>query len=90
MKALLGAAVLFAAANTRAAGSIEQGQKLSAAMCAACVRLIPGEHDTSLDHGAPFKEFFGPTFYTFDHRGVHFIFCGSGHEEMNGKFIVKA
>lgn len=36
MKALVSAAVLFAAANAQAAGSIEQGQKLYAAMCAAC------------------------------------------------------
>jgi hypothetical protein len=37
------------------------------------VRFIPGEHDASLDHGAAFKEFFGPTHYSFDHKGVHFV-----------------
>lgn len=37
------------------------------------VRFMPGEHDASLDRGAAFKEFFGPTHYSFDHRGVHFI-----------------
>jgi len=37
------------------------------------VRFMPGEHDASLDRGAAYKEFFGETFYTFDHRGVHFI-----------------
>ncbi|HEY8024544.1 MAG TPA: metallophosphoesterase [Burkholderiaceae bacterium] len=37
------------------------------------VRFIPGEHDASLDNGAAFKEFFGDTHYTFDHKGVHFI-----------------
>ena len=37
------------------------------------VRFMPGEHDASLDRGAAFKEFFGETFYTFDHKGVHFI-----------------
>jgi 3',5'-cyclic AMP phosphodiesterase CpdA len=37
------------------------------------VRFMPGEHDASLDHGEAFKEFFGPTHYTFDHKGVHFI-----------------
>lgn len=37
------------------------------------IRLIPGEHDASLDKGAAFKEFFGPTSYSFDHKGVHFI-----------------
>lgn len=37
------------------------------------VRFMPGEHDASLDNGAAFKEFFGQTYYTFDHKGVHFI-----------------
>ena len=37
------------------------------------VRFIPGEHDASLDNGRAFKEFFGPTNYTFEHKGVHFI-----------------
>src|SRR5438552_14208618 len=37
------------------------------------VRFMPGEHDASLDRGAAYKEYFGDTFYTFDHKGVHFI-----------------
>jgi hypothetical protein len=37
------------------------------------VRFIPGEHDASLDNGRAFQEFFGPTRYSFDHKGVHFI-----------------
>jgi Calcineurin-like phosphoesterase len=37
------------------------------------IRLLAGEHDASLDHGKAFKEFFGETHYTFDHKGVHFI-----------------
>jgi len=37
------------------------------------VRFMPGEHDASLDHGKAFMEHFGPTHYTFDHKGVHFI-----------------
>src|SRR6478752_6740498 len=37
------------------------------------VRFMPGEHDASLDSGKAFKEFFGSTYYTFDHKGVHFI-----------------
>jgi 3',5'-cyclic AMP phosphodiesterase CpdA len=37
------------------------------------VRFMPGEHDASLDHGEAYREFFGDTHYTFDHRGVHFI-----------------
>lgn len=37
------------------------------------VRFMPGEHDAALDEGEAFKEFFGKTHYTFDHKGVHFI-----------------
>jgi 3',5'-cyclic AMP phosphodiesterase CpdA len=37
------------------------------------VHLMPGEHDASLDAGAAYQELFGPTHYTFDHKGVHFI-----------------
>jgi len=37
------------------------------------IKFIPGEHDAGLDEGAAFKEFFGKTHYSFDHKGVHFI-----------------
>jgi len=37
------------------------------------VRFMPGEHDASLDNGKAYQEFFGPTRYAFDHKGVHFI-----------------
>ena len=37
------------------------------------VRFMPGEHDAALDKGVAFKEFFGATHYTFDHKGVHFV-----------------
>ena len=37
------------------------------------VRFMPGEHDASLDFGAAYKEFFGATHYSFDHKGVHFV-----------------
>jgi hypothetical protein len=37
------------------------------------VHFIPGEHDASLDAGTAFKEFFGETHYSFDHKGVPFI-----------------
>lgn len=46
---------------------------IAADLKAKTVRFIPGEHDASLDEGAAFKEFFGATHYTFDHKGVHFI-----------------
>lgn len=37
------------------------------------IRYLPGEHDASADHGDAFREFFGPTHYSFDHKGVHFV-----------------
>ena len=37
------------------------------------VRFMPGEHDASLDRGEAYQEFFGKTYFTFDHKGVHFI-----------------
>ncbi len=37
------------------------------------MRFMPGEHDGSLDQSKAFQEFFGPTHYTFDYKGVHFI-----------------
>jgi 3',5'-cyclic AMP phosphodiesterase CpdA len=37
------------------------------------LHFMPGEHDASLDFGAAYTEFFGPTHYSFDHKGVHFI-----------------
>jgi len=37
------------------------------------IHFLAGEHDASLDKGAAWKEHFGETHYTFDHKGVHFI-----------------
>ena len=37
------------------------------------VRFMPGEHDASLDNGQAWKEYFGQTYYSFDHKGVHFL-----------------
>lgn len=37
------------------------------------IRFLPGEHDAALDNAEAYKEFFGETFYTFDHKGVHFV-----------------
>lgn len=37
------------------------------------VRFIPGENDAGLDDGATYKANFGPSNYSFDHKGVHFV-----------------
>jgi 3',5'-cyclic AMP phosphodiesterase CpdA len=34
---------------------------------------VPGEHDAGLDGGAMYREFLKETYYSFDHRGIHFI-----------------
>ncbi len=48
-------------------------QSIVAGLKAKPLYLMPGEHDASLDGGLAYRELFGPTHYTFDHRGVHFI-----------------
>ncbi|MDQ7083282.1 MAG: metallophosphoesterase [Aquificota bacterium] len=35
--------------------------------------IIPGEHDWYLDMGKTWKNMFGKPFWSFDHKGVHFI-----------------
>ena len=45
------------------------------------VRYLPGEHDASGDHGEAFKEAFGPSRYTFAHKGVHFIVLDNVSQE---------
>ena len=37
------------------------------------LRFLPGEHDAGLDNGAAFKEVFGQSYYTFEHKGINFI-----------------
>ena len=48
-------------------------KEIAAGLSVKTVRFIPGEHDASLDNGAAYKENFGLTNYTFEHKGVHFI-----------------
>ncbi len=37
------------------------------------LHMVPGENDAALDGGVLYREFFGETHYSFDHRGVHFV-----------------
>lgn len=48
-------------------------REIVAALRVKDARFMPGEHDASLDKGEAYKEFFGAPYYTFDHKGVHFI-----------------
>jgi Calcineurin-like phosphoesterase len=48
-------------------------REISSRLQAPTLRLVPGEHDAGLDGGQLFRENFGETSYSFDHRGVHFV-----------------
>ncbi|CAG9184903.1 metallophosphoesterase family protein [Cupriavidus pampae] len=48
-------------------------QTVIAPLKAGKIYLMPGEHDASLDNGEVYRELFGPTHYTFDHKGLHAI-----------------
>jgi 3',5'-cyclic AMP phosphodiesterase CpdA len=48
-------------------------REIAGQMRAQNIKLVPGEHDAGLDGGALFREHFGETCYSFDHRGVHFV-----------------
>jgi 3',5'-cyclic AMP phosphodiesterase CpdA len=41
------------------------------------VHYVMGEHDYYLDLGAYWEKLFGPQFYSFEHKGVHFIVLNS-------------
>ena len=40
-------------------------------------RMVMGEHDYYLDLGEYWSELFGPHWYSFDHKGVHFVVLNS-------------
>ncbi|HEY3205133.1 MAG TPA: metallophosphoesterase [Thermoanaerobaculia bacterium] len=48
-------------------------KKIASRLEVPLVKCVPGEHDAALDGGALFRDAFGETSYSFDHRGVHFI-----------------
>ena len=52
---------------------MRQFQEISKKINVPLIKCVPGEHDAGLDGGALYREFFGPSFYSFDHRGVHFV-----------------
>jgi hypothetical protein len=48
-------------------------KEISGKIGRAQIKAVPGENDAALDGGDMFREFMGPTHYSFDYRGVHFI-----------------
>lgn len=52
---------------------MRQFGEIAGRLKAPMVKFIPGENDAALDGGVLFREHFGETSYSFDHRGVHFV-----------------
>jgi 3',5'-cyclic AMP phosphodiesterase CpdA len=52
---------------------MKQFQEISKRINVPLIKCVPGEHDAGLDGGALYREFFGDSNYSFDHRGVHFV-----------------
>jgi hypothetical protein len=50
-----------------------QFRDIVAGLGAKELRFMPGEHDAAADAGRAFQEHFGPTHWSFDHKGVHFV-----------------
>ena len=49
------------------------------------LRTVPGENDAALDGGVLYREHFGESHYSFDHKGVHFVALDNvsrGHPEV--------
>ena len=55
------------------AARMAQFRKIAGGIKAPKLRFVPGEHDAGLDGGILFRENFGETHYSFDHRGIHFV-----------------
>jgi len=55
------------------AGRMKQFQEIAGKMNAGKIMHVPGENDAGLDGGQLYREHFGDTYYSFDHRGVHFV-----------------
>jgi 3',5'-cyclic AMP phosphodiesterase CpdA len=56
----------------------------------AAIHTVPGENDAALDGGVLYREHFGDTHYSFDHKGVHFVALDNvsrGHPEVGTEQI---
>lgn len=52
---------------------IKQFKEISSRINVPLIKHVPGEHDAGLDGGHMYRESFGDSHYSFDHRGVHFV-----------------
>ena len=56
---------------------LEHGAEIMSGLRYDKVHYVMGEHDYYLDLGAYWSELFGPHYYSFDHKGVHFVVLNS-------------
>jgi 3',5'-cyclic AMP phosphodiesterase CpdA len=55
------------------AARLRRFREIAGRLSVKSIHCVPGEHDAALDGGELFRESLGPTSYSFDHRGVHFV-----------------
>jgi predicted MPP superfamily phosphohydrolase len=55
---------------------LDHGAEIMSA-CKYKTRYVMGEHDYYLDMGAYWEKLFGSHYYSFDHKGVHFVVLNS-------------
>ncbi len=55
------------------ASRMRKFKEIAGRLKASKLYFVPGEHDAGLDGGQLYREFFGASWYSFDHRGVHFV-----------------
>ncbi len=55
------------------AARMKKFQEIAGRLKVPKLYAVPGEHDAGLDGGTLFREHFGETHYSFDHRGFHFV-----------------
>ena len=48
-------------------------KKIAGGLNTRAIHTVPGENDAALDGGVLYREHFGETHYSFDHKGVHFV-----------------
>ncbi len=60
-------------------------KSISGRINTSAIHTVPGENDAALDGGVLYREHFGESHYSFDHRGVHFVALDNvsrGHPEV--------
>ncbi|NOT66892.1 MAG: twin-arginine translocation signal domain-containing protein [Methylophilaceae bacterium] len=56
---------------------LDHGAEILSGLSGSKLRCVMGEHDYYLDLGQYWEKLFGPQYYSFDHKGVHFVVLNS-------------